>query len=164
MDQVQVCSFLLWLGRRSIELEGVNAWEHHWHHGRLHWLSSVHTWHLWHSHHIHWHHREPMHSWHAHELLLVRVCSSCVASGTGLLIDKLLLEGHLLGKHVLILLIEMLSHGHLLVDQLLLLHDHLLRHLNLVAIFINSHVHLGHHRQHTWESSHYGHLKLILSW
>jgi hypothetical protein len=78
---------------------------------------------------------------------------SCCSSGG--LVHHLLLHGHLLGKHGLILLIHLLMDGHLLVDQLILLLEiHL--HASFVTCSSLTCWHLSHHRwhhTHHWEST-----------
>lgn len=45
---------------------------------------------------------------------------------SSLVVNDLLLHGHLLGKHGLVLLVHLLVHSHLLINELLLLEHHLL--------------------------------------
>jgi len=120
---------------------------HHWHHGHLRVHLAVGTWshHSWHSRHT-WHTGHAGHHWHSHE----RVGLSLL-SGSGTL-SHLLLHGHLLSQHGLVLVVEVLVHGHLLVDQLLLLVEHLLLLLRCKGCSILTIWHLGRsHHGHHWE-------------
>lgn len=89
-------------------------WVHHWHwHEPLGELSLVSSW--WHEPwHGHWHLGHRWHLW------------GRSRGGTVGLRHHLLLHGHLLGEHRLVLLEHLLVESHLLVDHILLVHEHLI--------------------------------------
>jgi len=157
------------------------AWIHHWHlgskAGHCHELLLVlslcclicstcdrqHTRHCL----SHWvlHHWEATHGSLTGRRLAVCCTRSRGASGrttsSGCLRHHLLLHGHLLGKHRLILLVHLLMNGHLLIDELLLLQIDLLQLgrallrsicVGFVSCWCGS-AHWRHHwRHHGWHS------------